>query len=94
MSTAKKQHAKVKAHLAGRALEGRSAMSSIENWPFQEKKQESCWHDYRLLGGPGAVLGHGRIFRSLVPDLENHPDLWEKEVPFDRDLTAKVVKEL
>jgi len=39
------------------------------------------WYEYRLLNlMPEVPEGH--TFRSKVPDLENHPELWPEECPY------------
>ena len=47
------------------------------------------WTLYRILGTRPEVP-EGHEFRSKVPDLENHPDLWASECPYHIHRIANV----
>ena len=44
-------------------------------------KEDDKWYDYRILGiAPEVPQGHE--FRSKIPNLEDHPELWVDECPY------------
>lgn len=52
-----------------------------ENSEFKNIPLKKGWYEYRVLGiAPEVPEGH--VFRSQIPDLENHPELWQEECPY------------